>query len=479
MNDTKSTGISESDIQQVLANYFPGAFKGNSKFLKAPYFRQAMDRVLDMEKNPIHLTHFNQLLHLCHEAGVSEGFFKYYFLSVPKNHPYQLSKKDNPLPQINEKGIASLSQFAWGLKRFYVDAIYCYGNIRQGYRELRNVSYDNLQIFFSTIRFPTEQMIKRGDVLPFSKIIVDDRYLIAEMACKAYAPIGSKEQSHIEAVLLDAYKKNGGGRIKISQLFAEGGVIARERPNEQMMLKFGADEFMEETVDNEDQLKTHISKIAKRFAYARNAAAQNTNLYLSIVNELDIYVATSMRHRDDFRNMARDVENIFKRPSLNKLRIRYFDPTMSAADGHEDKGLIECLMVKCAQVVLYFAGESDTFGKDAEIAMAMSLGKPVIILCPDSDRGKQRDHVFRDIHPLSRLIEFESGVAIGAMVTRSPDVAAELLERIFMNTMEYDLSHSGDGYFRILEHLTKSVVRLQTNSAILRETFWNYYHNTP
>src|SRR5208337_3388346 len=36
---------------------------------------------------------------------------------------------------------------------------------------------------------------------------------------------------------------------------------------------------------------------------------------------------------------------------LRALQFRNFDPTLSAASGHEDKGLIECLMVVCTQGV--------------------------------------------------------------------------------------------------------------------------------
>ena len=32
------------------------------------------------------------------------------------------------------------------------------------------------------------------------------------------------------------------------------------------------------------------------------------------------------------------------------------------------------------KVSLHLAGESDSYGKDAEIAMTLSLGKPVVIL---------------------------------------------------------------------------------------------------
>jgi hypothetical protein len=133
-------------------------------------------------------------------------------------------------------------------------------------------------------------------------------------------------------------------------------------------------------------------------------------------------------------------------------------------------------MVKCAKVLIYFAGEKESFGKDVEAAMALSLGKPVIIYCPPTPEGEKRMRFFRDIHPLSRLIDVESGVPVGAMITNQLDKVVELLYRIFANEMEYDIDHDGDGYFRLVERLTRSVIRLQTNSKILRESFWNYYH---
>ena len=111
--------------------------------------------------------------------------------------------------------------------------------------------------------------------------------------------------------------------------------------------------------------------------------------------------------------------------------------------------------------------------------MSLSLGKPVVILCPNNDQGKQRERFFRDIHPLSRLINFGNGVANGAIVTRDVDQAAELLERIFTNEMEYELERKDEDYFLLKERLTGSVVRLQTNDRLLLETFWNYYHRVP
>ena len=171
--------------------------------------------------------------------------------------------------------------------------------------------------------------------------------------------------------------------------------------------------------------------------------------------------------------MAETCEIIFSDQRLKDLHLRYFDPTMSAADGHEDKGLIECLMVKCAKVLVYCAGEKESYGKDAEAAMALSLGKPVVFYCDQQQRGR----FYRDVHPLSRLIHFDTGVAVGAVIADKREHVSELLYRILTNTMQYELERPREGYYRLKEKLTGSVVRLQTGDELLRETFWNYYHN--
>lgn len=124
-------------------------------------------------------------------------------------------------------------------------------------------------------------------------------------------------------------------------------------------------------------------------------------------------------------------------------------------------------------MLIYCAGERDSYGKDAEAAMALSLGKPVIFYCDQ----EQKRRFFRDIHPLSQLIDFRTGVAVGAIATDSLSEVSELLRRIFENQMEYVLEHPKTNYLRLTERLTGSVVRLQTSDLMLTETFWNHYHN--
>ena len=69
-----------------------------------------------------------------------------------------------------------------------------------------------------------------------------------------------------------------------------------------------------------------------------------------------------MRSRQDFRDMATDCDKIFSDERLKSLNLRYFDPTLSATEGHEDKGLIECLMVKCAKARQVFSSEHNRTG---------------------------------------------------------------------------------------------------------------------
>lgn len=227
-------------------------------------------------------------------------------------------------------------------------------------------------------------------------------------------------------------------------------------------------------MQSEQELIDKYRDIADAFSGARRAALKNTQIYLSMAADLDVYVATSMRERADFRNMATTCEGIFTHSALKDLHLRYFDPTLSAAVGHEDKGVIECLMVKCAKVLLYCAGTKDSYGKDAEAAMALSLGRPVIFFCEEDEKVR----FFREVHPLSRLIEFQTGIAVGAMATSSVEEVIILLRRIFENRMEYVLEQPRRGYFRLNEKITGSTVRFQTNDAMLRETFWNCYHKT-
>ncbi len=453
-------------------------FRGNGGGIEDWFSDRLPERVADVlvncERSPISCEELNQLLILSHEAGVSRGFFRHYFctnsyLDTPAL--YDPTK----LPFYNDKflcgdRIVSLDHLKWGLYRLYVDSLLIYGNVRQGFRSLRSKSILDIQKIISANAYDTASLTSRGEFLPLEEIAKDDRYLIAEMACKTYAPREAQNDELLE------FLKNRLSSLKQSRK----GITFRDLINNaeseqfsQVQLTFSLDEILDNSISNDADLEKRLSTVTKKFTSARDKALGNTKLYLSMVSDMDIYVATSMRSRADFRAMADFCDATFSDQRLQDLRLRYFDPTLSAAVGHEDKGLIECLMVKCSKVLVYNAGERESYGKDVEAAMALSQGKPVIFFCDT----KTRANFYRDIHPLARLIDFDTGVAGGAIVTDNRLHVPELISRIFRNDMEYYIEKKGAGYFMLKERMTGSTVRLQTDDTMLRETFWNYYNH--
>jgi hypothetical protein len=429
------------------------------------------ERLAKIDREPLPAVQLNQLLVLGHEAPVSDGFFRYYWLDFPHLHPYSVGALPG-FEIIWEKAsaIGSLDHLAWGLHRLYVDGLLYFGNVRTAFRTLRVLSSPELQEFFAAKRIDTDAIKRRGPALPLRPIDKAKRYLIAEMACKSYGE-NPRIQSDLRRALTGAFSARtlgGAGATTIHELLNHH--LPAQFEASRRALAFSASEILNEPVNGVEDIDKHYLRVAARFDEARANALLNTEYYLSMLTDLDVYVATSMRTPQDFFRMAQTCEAVFTDQRLKALNLRYFDPTLSAADGHEDKGLIECLMVKCAKALVYCGGENESYGKDAEAAMALSLGRPVIFYC------EQRADFYREVHPLTRLIQFETGVAVGAMVTDKIDEVAELLSRTFENRMLYRLERSRTGSVRLIEEVTGSVVRLQTSNKLLTETFWNHYH---
>jgi hypothetical protein len=461
------------DILKHFALFSLGG-DGISGWLTQNTDEEVFRRLDRIDHEPLSKVQLNQLLAFGHEAPLSDEFFRYYWLDAPSDHPYPVTKVPGfhePWPSAN--AIQSLEHLKWGLYRLYTDALLYFGNVRTAYRTLRELRRPELVAFFARKTFDTNAIKQRGPALPLQEIPKDDRYLISEMACKSF---GSQPETpgEMRNALVQAYHAHvaSGGKAVTWRDLITGQLPANYSSLQEQFL-FSADDILEESILTQADFDAKFERVASAFFAARRAAIVNTRRYLSMVSDLDVYVATSMRTREDFRRMGSFCEEVFQDEKLRDLHLRYFDPTLSAAEGHEDKGLIECLMVKCAKVLIYCAGEKDSYGKDAEAAMALSLGKPVIFYCDEEKRRR----FYRDVHPLSRLIEFDTGVAVGAMVTDAVSDVSALLHRLFENKMEYELEQPKPGYLRLKERLTQSVVRLQTNDRLLTETFWNQYHS--
>ncbi len=414
-----------------------GGIGGIGSWLTKETHDDVFARLGEIDEEALSAVQLNQLLVLGREAPVEDGFFRYYWLTTPKEHPYSVVDLHGFSEEWlrSDGNITSLAHLRWGLYRLYVDALLYFGNVRTAFRELRDLPLDEIRRFFRRRRFDTDAIMRRGPSLPLRRISKDNRYLISELACKSYGD-SPEQDGDLRSVLEQAYKGHVAAGLPpptIRELLKNR--LPADNKARQQEFIFSAEELLDETVKSESDLALKYAGVAAKFNAARSAALDNTRYYLSMVSDLDVYVATSMRTRQDFRNMADACEAIFGDRRLAQLNLRYFDPTLSAARGHEDKGLIECLMVKCAKLLVYCAGEKESYGKDAEAAMALSLGKPVIFYCDQ----EQRSRFYREVHPLSRLIEFSTGVAVGAMVTDKLEDVSELIRRIFENQMVYRL----------------------------------------
>ena len=470
---------STKEMEKALGEYFPAVVRN---IAAASDLREAIGFGFDaLDEGALSWARLNQIMHLCGEAGMSEGFYRYYFLAVPPTHPYPVNKvfsDDDYEPPEGVDDIKSLKQFQWGLRRFIYDAMLYWGNLRQAYRDLRQESLEEIRGQFKSRRITKDRLLRRGKVVEPISIPQDRRYLISEMACKTYEQRDSVADCEHIKLALSAFKElqREGSAVTPEALKSRTEAVAKKEG--QLALFNLMFEDSEAEVTSEEEVIALYSGQYADFNAARDSALKNTRTYLSFCSDLDVYVATSMRTREDFREMARTCDRIFGSEKLRRYNVRYFDPTLSAANYHEDKGIIECLMVKTAKVLVYFAQHRESLGKVSEYAMAVSLGKPVIVLCPDDTRGAEIFEFYRDKHPLIRLIQFDSGIVNGAIVTKTLTDVPVLLDRLFSNQMEYDLPMKAktDSYYLLKERVTQSTVRVITDDKMLTETFWNNYH---
>jgi len=76
--------------------------------------------------------------------------------------------------------------------------------------------------------------------------------------------------------------------------------------------------------------------------------------------------------------------------------VRYFDPTQAYTDNRINKGLVEALMLKRARCTVYSVQDTDTLGKDSELASTLAQGKPVIAYVPDINVDRRASQLFAE-----------------------------------------------------------------------------------
>ncbi|MDI9337027.1 MAG: hypothetical protein QM539_01240 [Alphaproteobacteria bacterium] len=455
------------------------------------------DLVFDRER-------FNILISFWQLPPVNEEFFNHYALN--KN--------------------MSLNDIKTCLDKFIVDALWHFGDIKRGYLELS--THQNIEQFFNEHKFQVKDFTNRLPWKLIEKIPPQDRgflgYVSGQNSKTKKNLLSFAEQViHELEINADAYKglshNDKQKRIfdKITNQNQEINIITNELQN------FLADQELDLfTASNNNLFSDAITEYEKNIAEAKfkldllnkevdetilkienlkKIGRQNQEHYLRNIENIDIYIATSMRNDEEYKDMYDFVTNIFHNPQIVDLNLRYFDPTLCYCDSRIDKGIIECLLVRSSKVTIYCAQDGDTFGKDSELAATMAQGKPVIVYVPTpslndpdiqlepdpqkkaeilelkQERQNKRAAIFKDFHPLALQVGLYDGVARGVIVVRSPEECAKVLYKILTNQIEVTIHYEQFGLV-LREKDTHSVLRVMTGWNVLAQCFWNQFSKT-
>jgi hypothetical protein len=217
-------------------------------------------------------------------------------------------------------------------------------------------------------RFRRMALLLYGNVkFAFKSLSRDDEMLLAALDAMSPKDVDTFSKRHPPLVSIE--------KIEPERAYLTGYLIQKEL----------ADRIKNDPTDKEAQsLEKERQQVVER-------AELNQAAYLTS-DHLDVYVATSMRAKHEFVSVARLVGQIFESPPLKMLKLRYFDPTQAYCANRIDKGLSEALMLKRAACTIYLAQESDTLGKDSELASTLAQGKPVVAFVPKVSEAYLIEH---------------------------------------------------------------------------------------
>lgn len=234
----------------------------------------------------------------------------------------------------------SLEDLIKGLDRFRTHALLLFGSIRHAFERLSN-DLDELDYWMTVLE-------------PYEKVEYTERH----EAIHPIVPIAGNDTYYLGHLVQDAISD----RLKVN-------------PNDQDAI-------------NENMRCEKITEVGIR----------NYNSYLAS-DHLDVYIATSMREKEEYFLINRWVKEIFGNIKLKELKLRWFDPTQAFCANRVDKGIFEGLMLKRAKCTLYFVQETDTIGKDLELASTLAQGKTVIAFVPRGDK-EYVDNLLQNIKAL-------------------------------------------------------------------------------
>jgi hypothetical protein len=318
------------------------------------------DRVIDCSQ-------LNELLLVVNKDRIERPFFNWFF------HPG-----------------CRVASFREGVERFQRTAMLCYGNFIYAYRTLARIrTEEELKEELGECGKSLEEALasytgRSQKLLEIDLIPRENTPLIG------YLSAGEIIAEEERAKLLQASLPPAGVLPSTSWEGFQAAALANANPSEHRPLRAILSNYRGRypgalVSDFAKYLAGVIPQLEQRsalLAEVRSRAVRNQDIYLTW-DHMDVYFATSMRKRWEYEDLFDFVSALTGREELAGLNLRYFDPTQSYTHNRVNKGLVESLMLKRAKCTVYSVQDTDTLGKDSELAATLAQGKPVIAYVPE------------------------------------------------------------------------------------------------
>lgn len=327
---------------------------------------EVLNQLLSDDERQIGHSQMNELLLLVNKDRMERSFFEYFFA-----------------------GNCSVGSLKDGVLKFQKMAMLCYGNFIYAYRVLsRSESVPALEKMLGEwARKPNE--LRKCFERRSPKLVDIEQIPRESTSLVGYISAGEviAEEERCKILLKDLPNQEVLKRMAWKDY--EKAVFSAAGPEEHPSLKSIIDNYRRRvptaTVNQFVQYLKDVSHILRQNASnldsVRKTATQNQDIYLTW-DHLDVYFATSMRKRWEYEDLFDFVNSLMADSALSGLNLRHFDPTQAFTKDRVDKGLVESLMLKRAKCTVYSVQDTDTLGKDSELAATLAQGKPVIAYVP-------------------------------------------------------------------------------------------------
>ena len=344
----------------------------------------------------LNYSQFNELLLLCNKDRITNDFFNYFFI--------ERTKLD---------GNITLRKLEKGIECFRKLAMLVFGNFKFAYRELSKMNRQQIEEKLKKyIKDPFQieenlrtrpNKITEIDVIPKEKTYLtgylSGKHINIDHGNCIWLLNNIPESSDQDT--WEEFKK------KISKELEK---LSSDRKD----FKIGIEELIKKYEEHGDfdvtSFKFFISKsfeyidiLKRELNTILPKAIKNDQIYLTD-DYIDIYLATSMRKFWEFEEVCDFVDGVLESDDLKNLNLRYYNPIQAYEESNIDKGIVEGLMLKRAKCTMYLMQESDTFGKDSELAATLAQGKPVIVYLMEIDDVEKRAEKICDM-PLAFFVD--------------------------------------------------------------------------